>query len=208
MREYRSFWKQQGYFRTGGSTGAFGGPVSGTTVTASSQFLAADGNANLPGYAWTSEPSSGFYRSGAGTIDLSILTADTFRWSASAFFPIANGTISLGGSANRFNQVWANIFMTQPTNTQVGATYVVAASDTSVIANRAGTVTLTLPSASTFSGRFLIIRTIQAQLVVSDASNVVPLIGGAAGTAILAATAGKFAFLHSDGTNWQTMMAN
>ena len=32
--------------------------------------------------------------------------------------------------------------------------------------------------------------------------------GGAASTAILAATAGKFAQIQSDGTSWQTMMAN
>jgi hypothetical protein len=51
-------------------------------------------------------------------------------------------------------------------------------------------------------------KTIAAQAVVSAASNVVPLIGGAAGTAILAATAGKYASLQSDGTNWITMTGN
>jgi hypothetical protein len=37
---------------------------------------------------------------------------------------------------------------------------------------------------------------------------VVPLAGGAAGTAILAATAGKYATLVSDGTNWIITQAN
>ena len=47
----------------------------------------------------------------------------------------------------------------------------------------------------------------QAFTVVSASSNVVPLTGGAAGTAILAATAGKWCTLVSDGTNWITMQA-
>ncbi len=50
--------------------------------------------------------------------------------------------------------------------------------------------------------------TITANTVVSDASNVVPQAGGAAGTAILAATAGKFAELISNGTNWEIFAAN
>lgn len=91
--------------------------------------------------------------------------------------------------------------------TVTAATYTVAVTDRDIIANRAGTVTLTLPAASSYTGREITVRTIQAQTVVSDASNVVPLVGGAAGTAILAATAGKWARLVSDGTNWQIMEA-
>jgi len=92
--------------------------------------------------------------------------------------------------------------------TNTTATLVVDDLTTSIIANYAGTTTLTLPAAASYPGRILEVRTIQAQTVVSAASNVVPLAGGAAGTAILAATAGKWAKLQSDGANWQTMMAN
>jgi hypothetical protein len=52
------------------------------------------------------------------------------------------------------------------------------------------------------------LKTTQAQTVDSASSNVVPLAGGAAGTAILTATAGKYAELVSDGTNWVIMSAN
>lgn len=97
---------------------------------------------------------------------------------------------------------------TQTPTTQVGATYTVANTDLDVIANAGGTMTLTLPSASSFSGRILRLRTIANQAVISNASNVVPLVGGAAGTAILAATAGKWAILESDGTSWQIMSGN
>jgi hypothetical protein len=79
--------------------------------------------------------------------------------------------------------------------------------DQSLIANFAGTVTLTLPGASSFPGRAIRVRTITANTVISATSNVVPVAGGSAGTAILAATAGKWADLQSDGTNWQIMAA-
>jgi hypothetical protein len=86
--------------------------------------------------------------------------------------------------------------------------YTVIANDTTLLFNGAGTITLTLPAAASYPGRWLYLRTIAAQSVVSNAANVVPIIGGAAGTAILAATAGKSAFLQSDGANWQIMLAN
>lgn len=74
--------------------------------------------------------------------------------------------------------------------------------------DNAGTVTFTLPSASAFPGRQLDLRTIQAQAVNSASSNVVPRVGGAAGTAILAATDGAWATLKSDGTNWQIISSS
>lgn len=89
--------------------------------------------------------------------------------------------------------------------TETAATHTVAIATSSLICNRAGTITVTLPSAATYPGRELRIRTITANTVVSNASNVVPLIGGAAGTAICAGVAGSWAHLHSDGTNWQIM---
>jgi len=87
--------------------------------------------------------------------------------------------------------------------TSTTVTYTVLPTDTDLIANYAGTMTLTLPDAAIYPNRRLTIRTITANTVVSAASNVVPAAGGAAGTAILSATAGKWATLMSDGTNWQ-----
>src|SRR5258708_17539990 len=105
-------------------------------------------------------------------------------------------------------QTLGQIIRTSIPTTVTGATYTVLATDSDIIANRAGTVTLTLESAPNIPGKRLVVRTIQAQTVVSNASNVVPLVGGAAGTAILAATAGKYAELKSDGVNWTIMQAN
>lgn len=83
------------------------------------------------------------------------------------------------------------------------ADFTVAASETWLINNKSGsTCTVTLPTPSTNSGRVLHFQNYQAQTLVSASSNVVPLAGGAATTAILAAVAGANATLVSDGTNW------
>lgn len=92
--------------------------------------------------------------------------------------------------------------------TRTSTTYTVESTISCIIANYAGTMTLTLPDASEFPGRILQIKTITANTVISASANVVPLAGGAAGTAILAATAGKFAQLQSNGIVWHIIMAN
>ena len=77
-----------------------------------------------------------------------------------------------------------------------------------IICNGAATITVTLPAAASWTGEEIMIKTIQAQLVNSASSNIVPLAGGAAGTAILTNTIGKWATLVSDGTNWLITDAN
>jgi hypothetical protein len=76
------------------------------------------------------------------------------------------------------------------------------------VCNGTGTITVTLPSAATYIGFELLIKTVAAQAVVSGSSNVVPLTGGSQGTAILSAAAGKWASLVSDGTSWIIMSGN
>jgi hypothetical protein len=75
-----------------------------------------------------------------------------------------------------------------------------------VINNKSGsTCTVTLPAASSWGGRAVTFKNLQLQTLVSASSNVVPLIGGAAGTAILPGLIGAWATLVSDGTNWVIM---
>jgi len=75
-----------------------------------------------------------------------------------------------------------------------------------IINNKSGsTCTVTLPTASSYSGQVLTFQNYQAQFLVSASSNVVPLGGGAAGTAILENVAGNWATLVSNGANWVTM---
>jgi hypothetical protein len=83
------------------------------------------------------------------------------------------------------------------------ANFSVANGETWIINNKSGSsCTVTLPTASTNTGRVLYFLNYQAQTLVSASSNVVPLAGGAATTAILEAVAGANATLVSDGTNW------
>lgn len=91
----------------------------------------------------------------------------------------------------------------------ITADHVVADTERWIINNKTGSAcALTLPAAADFEGRELHVKTIQAQAVNSATSNVVPLIGGAAGTAIVTGTAGKWATLVSDGTSWIIMAGN
>ena len=86
------------------------------------------------------------------------------------------------------------------------ADFTVGAGETWIINNKSGsTCTVTLPTASSYTGRVLTFQNYQAQTLVSASSNVVPLGGGSAGTAILDAVAGNWATLVSDGTNWVMM---
>ena len=76
-----------------------------------------------------------------------------------------------------------------------------------LICNGAGTITVTFPAASSWIGREVMIKTIAAQTVVSASSNVVPINSATAGTAILPASAGAWATLVSNGTNWVIMQS-
>ena len=66
---------------------------------------------------------------------------------------------------------------------------------------------VTLPAAASYTGRVVVMKTVQAFAINSASSNVVPLAGGAAGTAIVSGTAGNWAELVSDGSNWVIMKA-
>ena len=86
------------------------------------------------------------------------------------------------------------------------ADFTVADNETWLINNKSGsTCTVTLPSASAYSGRYLTFKNLQAQTLVSASSNVVLIDSAAAGTAILLAVVGNWATMVSDGTNWVIM---
>ncbi|CAB4164970.1 hypothetical protein UFOVP824_15 [uncultured Caudovirales phage] len=87
-----------------------------------------------------------------------------------------------------------------------GANHTLAATTGYFIATAA--LTLTLPAAATYTGRAITVKTIAAGAVTSASGNVVPVGSSTPGTAILAATIGKWATLVSDGTNWVIMAAN
>jgi hypothetical protein len=83
--------------------------------------------------------------------------------------------------------------------------YTVVDGDQWLIFNGAGSITVTLPAPGSYQGRELSMKTIAAFTVVSASSNVAPRTSATAGTAILAAAAGSWATMVSDGTNWVIM---
>jgi hypothetical protein len=86
------------------------------------------------------------------------------------------------------------------------ADFTVADNETWLINNKSGsTCTVTLPTASAWSGRELTFKNLQAQTLVSASSNVVPIDSTVAGTSILLAVVGNWATMVSDGTNWVIM---
>jgi hypothetical protein len=95
-----------------------------------------------------------------------------------------------------------------PIGAKAGTSYTVGGNDHALILAPTGAFTLTLPTASTSAGRVLRLKLIAAFAVTSASGNVIQLVGGAASTAIMPATAGKFCELQSDGFNWHIMAAN
>ena len=87
------------------------------------------------------------------------------------------------------------------------ASYTVGESDYYIYANYAGTVTLTLPDATKWAGRELLIKTYTANYINSSASNVAEYTSVSANTAqICPNAAGWWALLKSDGFSWQKIM--
>lgn len=86
----------------------------------------------------------------------------------------------------------------------VSGSYTVTATDRSLIAS--GATSLTLPTPSSCPGRWLNVKNTVASAVTSASSNVCPLGSTTPGTAILTANAGRWAALQSDGTHWIIMM--
>lgn len=140
-------------------------------------------------------------------IDFSSYTISGNAFKSTGFAVDGSGDIS-GVNVAASGPISTANYLVTPVPTTETANYSMAVTDSSLIFNGAGSLTLTLQGASSFPGRWLTVKTVAAQAVVSASSNVVPLIGGSAGTAILAGTAGKWARLQSDGTSWIIMEGN
>ena len=140
---------------------------------------------------------------GLGTLptDGQLLIGDTGAYSlhtltAGRGIAITNGPGSISIAA---------VFTAPVTET---ADYTIADTDTWIINNKTGSaMTLTFPAASAWVGRSITVKNMQAQLVNSASSNIVPIDSTTAGTAILLNVVGNWATMVSDGTNWVIMQA-
>jgi len=124
------------------------------------------------------------------------LTKSTLTAGAGISITNGAGSITIAGSGA----------LTASAPVTVTSNYAVVDGITYIINNKSGSsLTVTLPTASSYTGRILTIQNYQAQTVISASSNVIPQGGGSAGTAILDNVVGNWATLVSNGTNWVIM---
>lgn len=160
------------------------------------QSFSVIGNTNTTYYSATD--SSGNWEVGLGTYSTTgpTLTRTTIFSSSNS-----GSAVTFSGTVNVFVTFPSEIVSTSPV-TVTTSTYTVGTTDVWIINNYAGTMTVTLPTAASYSGRVLNFQNYQAYTVVSASSNVVPIGGGSASTAILNAIVGDQCTLVSNGTNW------
>jgi hypothetical protein len=102
---------------------------------------------------------------------------------------------------------WSTLTGTAPVTKT--ANFTLADTESWVINNKSGsTCTVTLPAASSWTGRQVTFKNMQPQLLVSASSNVVPIDSTSAGTAILLDVVGNSATIVSDGANWVIMQSS
>jgi hypothetical protein len=183
------------------STDRFATVTIGSGLSLSSGTLSATGGTGTVTNVTGTLPIS--VANGTTTPSITIANAST-----TASGVVTTGTQSFAGTKTFTNIVGFQRAIQRPVETITVSSASITTSNTWVIVNNAGTVTLTLPSASTSTGTEFFIKTITNNAVVSASSNIVPLTGGSASTPILSASAGKWATLVSDGTNWIIMQAN
>ncbi len=169
-----------------------GGNLWGRTASQTNQYFSAkvdsyDGNACNLALSQATIPDTLTFTNTTGT----------------ALATLAGSTVNLGGSL-----VVDQAFTTAPPVTVTAASYVVPLAAYTIIYNGAAASTFTLPLAATSTGRIIQIVSHVAYTVSSATANVVLLTSTTPGTAILPATAGTWAELQSDGTNWDIIAGN
>ena len=188
--------------------------VTGTAPVVSSGGTAPDismaaANTSTDGYL-TSTDWNTFNSKGSGTVTaVSVATANGLAGTSSGgatpaltLSTTVTGLLKGNGTAISAAVAGTDYLVPSAPVTKT-ANFTVAAGETWLINNKSGSsCVVTLPTPSTNTGRELNFQNYQNQTLVSASSNVVPLAGGSAGTAILQAMAGANATLVSDGTSW------
>jgi hypothetical protein len=186
------------------STDRFAAVTLGTGLTLSSGTLSATGGSGTVTSVSAGSPANGLsVETGTTTPVISMALAG-----ASTIGAVSATTQTFGGAKTFANLVGFQKAIQRPVESVTVSSASITTSSTWIVVNYAGIVELTFPSAASSTGTEFHVKTITNNLVISKSSNVVPLAGGSATTAILSATAGKWATLVSDGTNWVIMQAN
>lgn len=180
----------------------FAGPSSGAAAAPTFRALT---TADIPALAY-----------GTGTVtSVSIVSANGLAGTVATATTTPAITIStsitgvLKGNGTAISAAVANTdYVPLSTVITKTADYTIAGTDTWIINNKTGSaLTLTFPAASSWTGRYIAVKNMQAQAVNSASSNIVPIDSTTAGTAILLGVVGNWATMVSDGTNWIIMQA-
>jgi hypothetical protein len=183
----------------------------GTTPAISMAAASASVNGYLTSTDWTT-----FNNKGSGTVtSVSVVSANGLAGTVATSTTTPAITLSttitglLKGNGTAISAATANTdYMGVAAPVTKTADFTVANGDIWYINNKSGsTCTVTLPAASSWTGRSLTFKNMQAQTLVSASSNVVPIDSTIAGTAILLGVIGNWATMVSDGTNWVIMQA-
>jgi len=186
-----------------------GGAVGQITVGSGLNLSASDVLTATGGSGTVTSVSAGSPANGLNVATGTTTPVISMALAASGTIGVVSATTQVFSGSKTFEGLVAfQRAIQRPTVNVLVSSASVTTQDTWVVVNNAGTVTLTLPTASSSTGTEFHIKTITNNSVISASSNVVPLTGGGASQAILSATSGKWATLVSDGTNWVIMQAN
>jgi hypothetical protein len=186
--------------------------ANGTTtpvITLNVPTASATNRGALSAADWTT-----FNNKGSGTVtSVSVVSANGFAGTVATATTTPAITLTttitglLKGNGTAISAAVANTdYMGVGAPVTKTADFTVANGEIWYINNKSGsTCTVTLPTASSWTGRTLTFKNMQAQTLVSASSNVVPIDSTTAGTAILLAVVGNWATMVSDGTNWVIM---
>lgn len=209
----------------GGTLSATGSGGTVTSVTGTAPVVSSGGatpaismaaaTTSVNGYL-TSTDWNTFNSKGSGSVtSVSVVSANGFAGTVATATTTPAITLTtsvtglLKGNGTAISAAVANTdYVPLSTVLTKTADYTITGTDTWIINNKSGSaMTLTFPAASSWTGRYITVKNMQAQLVNSASSNVVPIDSTTAGTAILLGVVGNWATLVSDGTNWVIMQA-
>lgn len=182
------------------------GSISSTNVAGNRiGFIVADtftsGGYTIASYGLTYNSYANYTVGLSGYAGLTFYTLSTERMRITS-----DGNVGIGTSSpsNRLDIVGS--FGRGAPVSKTGDFTVAATENWIVVNNASANTTVTLPAAASWTGREIMFKNLSpTYTLISASANVVPLDSASAGTALLAAGAGKWVTVVSDGTNWIAM---